>query len=64
MLWRTRIVNSSEIKPEMAVDSRSTMKNLTSLEIHLHLKRLCLPPPKEQTTPGELITDAFLLVVG
>lgn len=64
MLWRTRVVNSSEIKPEIAVDSRSTMKKLTYLKMDLHLKRLCLPPPREQTMPGELIRDAFLLVVG
>lgn len=64
MLDSFRVVNSSEIKPEMAVDSKSCHEKLTSLKMNLHLKLLCLPPPREQTTPGELIKDAFLLVAG
>lgn len=64
MLWRTSVVNSSEIKPEMAADGRSTTKKLTSLKMDLHLKRLCFPLSMVQTMPGELIRDASLLVVG
>lgn len=54
------VIQQSSLKWQLKAEAPGKKKK-AALKMDLHLRRLCFPPAREQTAPGEFISQALLL---